>query len=72
MIRTFHNHQLFHLPQNRGQEVLGYILRGLSDRFLSIGYCQGMNYVAGALMISQLDPTIQCLTEAEENSRCRM
>ena len=58
VIRTFHNHQLFHYPENHGQEVLDIILRRLSDSFVSLGYCQGMNYVVGSIMIALIDPEL--------------
>lgn len=58
VIRTFHNHQLFHIAENQGQEVLDCILRGISDQYLSIGYCQGMNYVVGAMLVGIIDPEL--------------
>ena len=58
MIRTFHNHKLFHYPGNRGQEVLEVVLRRISDNFFNLGYCQGMNYVAGAVIVSLADPQL--------------
>ena len=58
MIRTFHNHKLFHYPANRGQEVLEAVLQRISDNFFNLGYCQGMNYVAGAVIVSLADPQL--------------
>lgn len=67
VIRTFHNHQLFHFPSNHGQEVLETVLRRLSDSYISLGYCQGMNYVAGAVMIAIVDSELAhyCDTNCE-------
>ena len=73
VIRTFHNHQLFHYPENHGQEVLDIILRRLSDSFVSLGYCQGMNYVAGAIMVSIVDPNLyHYCNDIQSDSNCKM
>ena len=60
VIRTFHNHQLFHYPANHGQAVLESVLQRVSDNFFSLGYCQGMNYVAGAIIVALVDPQLKC------------
>ena len=73
VIRTFHNHQLFHYPENHGQEVLDIILRRLSDSFVSLGYCQGMNYVAGAIMVSLIDSNLNhYCSDIQSDNNCKM
>lgn len=54
--RTFHN-DLF--VSGSGQLQLGRVLEATSYIKPEIGYCQGMNFIAGALI---------CLTKSEEES----
>lgn len=56
--RTFPHHLLFRHKENGCQGILESVLRKISDSHFSIGYCQGMNYVVGAIMISLLDPEL--------------
>ena len=58
MGRTFPHHLLFRHKENGCQEILESVLRKISDSHFGLGYCQGMNYVVGAIMVSLLDPEL--------------
>ena len=58
MERTFPHHLLFRHKENGCQEILESVLRKISDSHFGLGYCQGMNYVVGAIMVSLLDPEL--------------
>lgn len=54
--RTFHNEKF---EQGAGQLELGRVLEAISLIKSEIGYCQGMNFIAGGLI---------CLTNSEEQA----
>ena len=56
--RTFPHHLLFRHKENGGQSLLESVLRKVSDNYFGLGYCQGMNYVAGTIMIALIDPEL--------------
>lgn len=56
--RTFPHHLLFRHKENGGQSILESVLRKVSDNYFGLGYCQGMNYVAGTIMIALVDPEL--------------
>ena len=55
--RTFPTHILFKTAGGLGQMMLENVLRSLSEYFSNIGYCQGMNFVVGVIIIAIVDPT---------------
>ena len=56
--RTFPHHLLFRQKENGGQAILESVLRKFSDDYFGLGYCQGMNYVVGAVIVALLDPEL--------------
>lgn len=42
----------------KGEYLLETVLRIISDTYFGIGYCQGMNYVVGTVMIGLIDPEL--------------
>ena len=50
--RTFPNHPLFKNPDSRGQLSLFNILRAYANYDQETGYCQGMNFIVGALLMN--------------------
>ena len=56
--RTFPHHFLFRHKDNGCQNILESVLRKISDDYFGLGYCQGMNYVVGAIMIALVDPEL--------------
>ncbi|KAK8825432.1 hypothetical protein WA538_003128 [Blastocystis sp. DL] len=56
--RTFPHHLLFRQKENGGQAILESVLRKISDDYFGLGYCQGMNYVVGAVIVALLDPEL--------------
>lgn len=49
--RTFPTHQLYYRDNTEGQTKLYNVLMAYSIRNPTIGYCQGMSYVAGLLLM---------------------
>lgn len=47
--RTYPDHQFFAVKGGQGQKSLGDILKVLSLTFKEMGYCQGLNFIAGLL-----------------------
>ena len=56
--RTFPNHLLFRHKELGGQSILESVLRKVSENYFGLGYCQGMNYVVGSIMIALIDPEL--------------
>ena len=56
--RTFPNHFIFRHKDLGGQQLLESVLRKISDNYFGLGYCQGMNYVVGTLLVGILDPEL--------------
>lgn len=54
--RTFPLHPLFRDLNGIGQRILGNVLLSCSIYNKKIGYCQGMNFVAGIFILLRLDP----------------
>lgn len=54
--RTFPHHFLFRHKENGCLDLLESVLRKVSDNYFRLGYCQGMNYVVGAILVAILDP----------------
>ncbi|KAK8833572.1 hypothetical protein WA577_001506, partial [Blastocystis sp. JDR] len=54
--RTFPTHILFRHSGGMGQIMLENVLRCISEYYPSIGYCQGMNFVVGVILIGLVDP----------------
>ena len=48
--RSFPHHELFQEGE-KGQDMLGRVLRAYSCKDEEIGYCQGMNFVSGVLLM---------------------
>lgn len=57
--RTFPQHILFEHRGGMGQDMLGNILKCFSEYAKLIGYCQGMNFVVGTMVIALSDPHIK-------------
>ena len=72
VVRTFQRHQLFRNTENGGQAVLERVLRRISETNWGLGYCQGMNYVAGAIMIAQIDPDLKASYLEKSQPSCKM
>ena len=51
--RTFPAHPFFHRG-SRGNRILGRVLRAFATMRPDIGYCQGMNFVVGVLILARL------------------
>lgn len=56
--RTFPNHLLFRHKELGGQALLENVLRKVSDNYFGLGYCQGMNYVVGTILVGLIDPEL--------------
>ncbi|KAK8793266.1 hypothetical protein WA588_006233 [Blastocystis sp. NMH] len=54
--RTFPTHVLFRSSGGMGQIMLENVLRSLNEYFPDIGYCQGMNFVVGVVILGITDP----------------
>ena len=72
VVRTFQRHQLFRNTENGGQAVLERVLRRISETNWGLGYCQGMNYVAGAIMIAQIDPDVKASYLEKSQPSCKI
>eukprot|EP01066_Platyproteum_vivax_P008244 Platyproteum_vivax@DN3417_c0_g1_i1.p1 len=48
--RTFPDHPNFQQTKSKGQQSLHRVLRAVGHRLSDVGYCQGMNFVAGTLL----------------------
>ena len=57
-VEPFPYHLLFRHTENRGQSLVENVLRKVSDNYFGLGYCQGMNYVVGTIMIALIDPEL--------------
>ena len=45
----------------------------MSENYFGLGYCQGMNYVAGAIMVSIVDPNLyHYCNDIQSDSNCKM
>ncbi|KAK8789798.1 hypothetical protein WA158_006578 [Blastocystis sp. Blastoise] len=66
--RTFPLHPLFRDEKGIGQQMLKNVLLVSSEYVNSIGYCQGMNFVAGALLICEVDPDISQFSSAYDDN----
>ena len=73
LTRTFPKHPLFTDPNGAGQSMLANVLCALSHRFPEIGYCQGMNYVAGFFLLTSLGEQKQIvkLKYTKIKNRCK-
>lgn len=49
--RCFPNHDLFMHPGGEGQKMLGQVLKCYNLRDPEIGYCQGMGFIVGILLM---------------------
>ncbi|KAM7455430.1 hypothetical protein BLSTO_03815 [Blastocystis sp. subtype 1] len=54
--RTFPHHFLFRHKEVGCLDLLESVLRKISDNYFGLGYCQGMNFVVGSILIATLDP----------------
>ncbi|PFH35088.1 TBC domain-containing protein [Besnoitia besnoiti] len=65
--RTFPYRQKFRQPET--QQALERILRAAANQMPHVGYCQGMNFVAGVLLDVMDDETVayQCLASLMKN-----
>lgn len=50
--RCFPQHEMFKDPEGEGQKMLGVVLKAYSLYDTEIGYCQGMAFVAGVLLMN--------------------
>ncbi|KAK8806976.1 hypothetical protein WA158_003735 [Blastocystis sp. Blastoise] len=66
--RTFPLHALFREERGIGQQMLENVLEATAEYVNSIGYCQGMNFVAGALLICEIDPAIKQFASSQQGS----
>ena len=51
--RTYPTHELFKGPK-RGEKLLSRVLKAVVTALPDVGYCQGMNFVAGCLLINRI------------------
>ncbi|CAM9847545.1 unnamed protein product, partial [Ascophyllum nodosum] len=58
--RTFPNQRLFRSKSGPGQNMLANVLKAYIKSNPDVGYCQGMNFVAGSLLLacSTRDPAV--------------
>lgn len=55
VVRTYQTNELF-LENNAAREMLTRILLAISRSCKEVGYCQGMNFVTGALILARMPP----------------
>lgn len=48
------------------------MLRRISETDWGLGYCQGMNSVAGAIVIAQIDPMLKASCFEQKQEHCKM
>lgn len=59
--RSFPNVAMFRDPNGEGQQMLGRVLRCFSLYDTKIGYCQGLGFVVGPLLMHMTDAEAFCV-----------
>lgn len=59
--RSFPNVEMFRDPNGEGQQMLGRVLRSFSLYDTKIGYCQGLGFVVGPLLMHMTDAEAFCV-----------
>ncbi|KAJ5477610.1 Protein of unknown function DUF3405 [Penicillium desertorum] len=59
--RSFPNVEMFRDPNGEGQQMLGRVLRCFSLYDTKIGYCQGLGFVVGPLLMHMTDAEAFCV-----------
>ncbi|KAL9014459.1 MAG: hypothetical protein Q9173_000895 [Seirophora scorigena] len=59
--RSFPNVEMFKDPAGEGQEMLAKVLKAFSNYDKKIGYCQGLGFVAGPLLMHMADKDAFCV-----------
>ncbi|KAJ5448592.1 Protein of unknown function DUF3405 [Penicillium cf. griseofulvum] len=59
--RSFPNVEMFRDPNGEGQQMLGRVLRCFSLYDTKIGYCQGLGFVVGPLLMHMSDAEAFCV-----------
>lgn len=59
--RSFPGVEMFRDPQGEGQLMLGRVLRGFSLYDKEIGYCQGLGFLVGPLLMQMGDKDAFCV-----------
>ncbi|CAM9993635.1 unnamed protein product, partial [Discosporangium mesarthrocarpum] len=69
--RTFPSQRIFRDPNGMGQNMLANVLRACLASHPDVGYCQGMNFVAGALLLVcvQKEPDLMASAETPGKKR---
>ncbi|CAM9155733.1 unnamed protein product [Chrysoparadoxa australica] len=68
--RTYPSHDMFLDPNGQGQNMLANVLRACLVTQPDVGYCQGMNFVSGALLMTALlkHPTLGETSDADKEA----
>jgi len=56
--RTFPKHDFFRSAEGRGQEALFNVMKAYSLYDCEVGYCQGLSFVAGSLLLNVRPETL--------------
>lgn len=59
--RSFPNVEMFRDPNGEGQQMLARVLRCFSLYDVKIGYCQGLGFVVGPLLMHMSDAEAFCV-----------
>jgi hypothetical protein len=59
--RSFPNVEMFRDPNGEGQKMLGKVLKAFSLYDQKIGYCQGLGFVVGPLLMHMTDAETFCV-----------
>lgn len=59
--RSFPNVEMFKDPAGEGQQMLAKVLIAFSNYDKKIGYCQGLGFVAGPLLMHMADKDAFCV-----------
>ncbi|CAN6633627.1 hypothetical protein TRVA0_014S01090 [Trichomonascus vanleenenianus] len=59
--RTFPEIRLFQKKNGKGQNMLGRVLRAYSAYDMQVGYCQGLTFLAGPLLLHMSDKDAFCV-----------
>ncbi|OJJ49060.1 hypothetical protein ASPZODRAFT_13797 [Penicilliopsis zonata CBS 506.65] len=59
--RSFPNVEMFRDPNGEGQQMLARVLRSFSLHDTKIGYCQGLGFVVGPLLMHMTDAEAFCV-----------
>ena len=70
--RSFPGVEMFRDPEGEGQQMLGKVLKCFSLYDNKIGYCQGLGFVVGPLLMHMADKEAFCVLVRYADPECRL